>query len=266
MKTTGRLDIRDAQIAYTDEGEGPVVINAHGLAQSRNSAQTFGMIQPGGLVDAGYRVISYDARGHGDSTGTAEPHTYQWNELAKDLLAIADRFSPDAPVRAMGISMGTGTILSAAMLAPDRFAAIVLGAPPTAWETRADQGALYERLAQMVEQMTRDEFLALLAKSPIPPIFAETANYPGRPTPSLSLLPSVFRGAGRSDLPARAELLRLAVPALILAWTTDAGHPISTAQSLRDVLSNSSLHTSDTTSDVETWGSRAGAFFSDPVA
>lgn len=266
MKTTGRLTIRDVQIAYTDEGEGPIVINAHGLAQSRNSAGTFGVIEPGGLVDAGYRIISYDARGHGDSTGTAEPHTYEWDELAKDLLAIADHFSPHEPVRAMGLSMGTGTVLSAAMLAPDRFAAIALGAPPTAWETRADQGVLYERLAQMVEQLTKEEFLALLAKTPIAPIFAETPHYPGRPTPPFSLLPSVFRGAGRSDLPVRAELLTLAVPTLILAWTTDAGHPVSTAHSLRDALSASSLHESNTTSDIETWASRAAAFFTDPAA
>jgi pimeloyl-ACP methyl ester carboxylesterase len=52
-------------------------------------------------------------------------------------------------------------------------------------------------------------------------------------------------------------------PVLILAWDTDTGHPVSTAQKLADLLPKAELHISHTLADVRTWGDRAAAFFGD---
>jgi pimeloyl-ACP methyl ester carboxylesterase len=213
------------------------------------------------LAESGFRVISFDARGHGDSSGEDDPESYLWTSLAEDLLAIIEHFSPDGPVSAVGVSMGTATILHALTRAPDRFAAIVLGAPPTAWETRAAQSDMYEQLAQAAGAMSQGDFAALLAGAPVAPIFADLGGYPSEMTPPYRLLPSVFRGAGRSDLPEISALASIDVPALILAWDTDPGHPVATSEHLDRTLPNSQLHVSTTVADIHTWPARAAEFF-----
>ncbi|MEU3979295.1 alpha/beta fold hydrolase [Streptomyces sp. NPDC026672] len=258
---TGTVKVRGVRLAYSDEGSGPVVLNAHGLSASRAADRSLGLIDWSALPAAGFRLISYDARGHGESEGTPEPGTYRWEALAEDLLAVADHFSPGEPVRAMGVSMGTATILSALVRAPERFAAVALGAPPTAWETRAPQGELYEQFAATAEEVGPEEFAALLAEAPVPPIFEELPGYPGVPSLAHELLPSVFRGAGASDLPAGELIAGVRVPALILAWDTDPGHPLSTAERLDRLLPAATLHVSRTTDDIATWAGRAAAFF-----
>ena len=39
-----------------------------------------------------YRLIRYDARGHGESGATADPADYAYPSLAADQLALADPF------------------------------------------------------------------------------------------------------------------------------------------------------------------------------
>jgi 3-oxoadipate enol-lactonase len=73
------------------------------VTQSTETDQALGLINWQALPDAGFRTVSYDARGHGASTGSPEPDTYRWDALAEDLLALIDHFSPHEPVRAIGI-------------------------------------------------------------------------------------------------------------------------------------------------------------------
>ncbi|WP_432840294.1 alpha/beta fold hydrolase [Dactylosporangium sp. CA-092794] len=257
----GSLHVRGARLAYSDEGTGPIVISAHGLLQSRANDRAAGLVDWAALPAAGYRLISYDARGHGESEGTPEPGVYRWTSLAEDLLAVADHFSPGEPVRAIGVSMGTGTILSALVRAPQRFAAVTLGAPPTAWQTRAAQAAMYEEFARLVEESSADDFARMLAAAPVPPIFERLESFPGLPAVAADLLPSVLRGAGGSDLPAEDLVAALSVPALILGWETDPGHPVVTADRLAELLPAAELHLSATVEDIRTWAARAAAFF-----
>jgi hypothetical protein len=72
----------------------------------------------------------------------------------------------------------------------------------------------------------------------------------------------VFRGAGLSDLPAPEALQKLDQRVLILAWDTDPGHPVSTAERLHTLLKHSELHISKTSTDIRTWGERALQFLS----
>lgn len=257
---TGSLSVRGARLAYSDEGSGPIVVYAHGLTRSRSADRALGLVDWPALPAARFRLISYDARGHGESEGASVADTYRWESLAVDLLAVIDHFSPAEPVRAAGISMGTGTILNALTRAPERFAAVMLGAPPIAWEARAAQRAQYEQFAQQVEQMSPGQAAAMFAQAPVPPIFEHVPGY-GVPTPAHELLPSVFRGAGASDMPSPRQLAGVRVPALILAWATDPAHPVSAAERLAEVLPASMLHVSDTAKDVRTWAAKAAAFF-----
>lgn len=259
--THGTLSLRGARLAYSDEGDGPTVVSAHGLLQSREADRSPGLIDWAALPAAGFRLISYDARGHGDSSGTIDPDSYGWDALSDDLLALVDAVSPADPVRAFGVSMGTGTLLHALTKAPSRFTAVTLGAPPTAWETRSAQGSMYDGLAALVESKPSGDLADLFAAAPLAPIFQGVAGFPSAPTPPRELLPSILRGAGHTDLPDPELLRAVDVPALILAWATDPGHPISTAERLKELLPASTLHVSATAPDIKTWAARAAAFF-----
>lgn len=84
--------------------EAPAVILAHGGGQTRHSwSRVFDC-----LAGQGYRVINYDARGHGDSDWSPD-HSYpmerRWQDMAR---IIADQ---EGPVSIVGASMGGGTAL-----------------------------------------------------------------------------------------------------------------------------------------------------------
>lgn len=255
------ITVRGASLAISEQIAGPLVVRAHGMTQSRGTDQSLGLIDWGELAAGAFRVLSYDTRGHGHSTGHADPDVFRWDRLAEDLLELIDHVSPDAPVRAVGISQGSATILTALTIAPHRFAAVALGAPPTAWETRAPQVTVYEHLARAVESTPPPQLAQWFAQTPVPPIFTEVPGWPGEPAVPHALLPAVFRGASRSDLPSPEKLAGVDVPSLILAWHTDPGHPIDTARRLADIIPNSVLHVSRTASDIRTWAARTAAFF-----
>jgi 3-oxoadipate enol-lactonase len=258
----GSIELPGARLAYTSTGAGPVVLHAHGLTSSRAAdARRTVLAGFGPVAQAGHTLVSYDARGHGQSSGTADPEVYRWAALADDALALADRFSPDDAVAAIGASMGTATLLHAVLKAPGRFSRLVLTLPPTAWQTRAEQAGMYEQMATMVESTSPDQLKAVFAQAPVPEIFRDHPDaFADGPDVSPELLPSVLRGAARSDLPAPDLLTQITQPTLILAWTTDPTHPVSTAHALDDLLPNSTLHISDTVDDIAGWGARAAEF------
>ncbi|RFA10931.1 hypothetical protein B7R54_18240 [Subtercola boreus] len=270
---SARLTIRGAGLAYTDTGaEGlPVVVDAHGLTSSRASAiaTTIGDYRAVGEAGA-RRLVSYDARGHGESdagTDAPRPEDFAWDALALDLLAVADRFSPDAPVSGIGLSMGTGTLLHAVVHLPGRFDRLVLSAPPTAWQTRAAQVDMYTTMAETIERFDSPEeaaaaLQAMFGAAPVPAVFADAPGWPPAPAVPIGLLPTVFRGAGLSDLPPFEQLAEITQPTLVLAWEGDPGHPVSTAEKLAELLPNAELVVASTTAAIQGWGARAAAFLS----
>ena len=84
-------------------GAGPVAVLLHGAGQTRHSWSG----SAGKLVDAGWRVVTIDQRGHGESDWSPAGH-YSLDEFAGDasevLRQTADRFG-EMPV-AVGASLG----------------------------------------------------------------------------------------------------------------------------------------------------------------
>ena len=231
-RVDGTTTVRGVELAWTTEGGGPLTVVAHGLSNDRWSLEDAGVVDWSPLVSAGQRVVRFDARGHGRSTGQAVADDYRWPALAEDLLALLDVLSPDRPVRAVGASMGTATLLLAALQAPHRFERLVLTCPPTAWSTRAAQAAVYRQGAEMVEQLGAEAFERAVAAQPVQGLFRDLPGFPPGPRVSDALLPSVLRGAADSDLPDDATLRTLRLPVLVLSWCDDPGHPVETGERL----------------------------------
>lgn len=235
-------------VALSDEGGHPVV-QLHGLTSSRARDRVLNLDLGRGL--SGTRLLRYDARGHGRSTGRTVPEDYQWHRLSDDLLRLLDHWFPGERVHGVGPSMGTGTLLHAASREPDRFTGLTLMVPPTAWETRPAQAANYRVAAALIESVGVEAFLATTRGATPPP--ATVGAHETVPDVADALLPSLFRGAAISDLPAPDALARIDVPTTILAWVDDPGHPLSTAESLAELLPQATLTVARTPADVETW-------------
>jgi hypothetical protein len=58
-------------------------------------------------------------------------------------------------------------------------------------------------------------------------------------------------------------LRSLTHPTLILAWATDNGHPLSTAEQLAALLPEAELRVANTAADIRGWGALAAAFLAD---
>lgn len=235
-------------VSLSDEGGQPVV-QLHGLTSSRVRDRVLDLDLGVGL--SGTRLLRYDARGHGRSTGRPVAEDYRWPNLAADLLALLDEYFPGEQVYGVGTSMGCGTLLHAVTAAPDRFSGLTVLLPPTAWETRKAQSQHYFDTATLIEDQGEAAFLAAGPDFPPPPTTV------GRPetVPEVpeDLLPSVFRGAGMSDLPTREAIAAITAPTRVLAWIDDPSHPLSTAITLTELIGDSSLTIAHTPGDVRRW-------------
>jgi pimeloyl-ACP methyl ester carboxylesterase len=252
-------NIRGVQLALTDTGEGLPIFWGHGLVGSVEQDEQFSVIDWRHLARR-YRVIRWDARGHGQSGGAAVPDDYRWDNHGRDLIALADALGVDRFV-AGGVSMGAAAALHAATQAPRRVMGIVLALAPTAYDTRAAQSDLYRAAAVLIERMGVDAYVEQLRNLPAPEILGELSDrYFPEPQVSERLLPSVLRGAASSDLPAPDAVRAFRGPSLLLPWVGDQGHPLSTSERLVELLPNVQVHVAYHLSDVAKWTDRVDAF------
>jgi 2-succinyl-6-hydroxy-2,4-cyclohexadiene-1-carboxylate synthase len=115
----------DAPRLHIDvDGAGPVVLLAHGFG---GSARNFGP-QMRALKDR-YRVVRYDARGHGRSDAPTEASAYTPAAFVDDMRRVLDEVGATAAVVG-GLSMGAGIALRFALAHPSRVRGLVLSAFP----------------------------------------------------------------------------------------------------------------------------------------
>ncbi|MET1004073.1 MAG: alpha/beta hydrolase [Propionibacteriaceae bacterium] len=120
---TEQLKIAGKTIAYDLTGEGPLVVLAHGMGDSRHS---YRFVVPA-LVAAGYRVANVDIRGCGDSSLGWDG--YSRTDIAGDLVAVVRHLGGPAVIIGQSISGGAATI--AAATAPDVITGVIELAPFT---------------------------------------------------------------------------------------------------------------------------------------
>ncbi|WP_329105738.1 alpha/beta hydrolase [Micromonospora sp. NBC_01699] len=116
--TINFLDRGEGRIAYTVQGEGPLVICLPGMGELRS---VYRFTVPA-LLDAGYRVAVPDLRGHGDSDDGFRDHDDE--ALAGDALALIDHLG--GPAFLVGNSMGGSAAVLAAAAEPSRVTGLAL--------------------------------------------------------------------------------------------------------------------------------------------
>ncbi len=120
--STSFLDVPGGRLAYSDIGDGPLVIAVPGMGDLRS---TYRFLAPK-LVAAGYRVISLDVRGHGESSVRWDD--YSVGAVAADILALADALDA-GPAHLIGNSMAAGAAVIAAARKPEAIRSLTLVGP-----------------------------------------------------------------------------------------------------------------------------------------
>ncbi|GAA1793683.1 alpha/beta fold hydrolase [Agromyces lapidis] len=101
--TVGTENSQNIDLYYEDHGSGQPVVLIHGYPLSGASWEK----QSAALLEAGYRVITYDRRGFGKSS---QPTTgYDYDTFARDLNAVLETLDL-RDVVLVGFSMGTGEL------------------------------------------------------------------------------------------------------------------------------------------------------------
>lgn len=120
MPTTQYLDVPGGRIAYDVRGEGPLVVLAPGMADTREAYRFLAPL----IADAGFTVARADLRGHGASdTGWASSSR---TDTAQDLLALVRELGgAQNPSVIVGQSFSGGSATIAAAIAPELVRGIV---------------------------------------------------------------------------------------------------------------------------------------------
>jgi pimeloyl-ACP methyl ester carboxylesterase len=222
--TTQLLDLPDGRLAYDDTGEGPLIVCIPAMGDIRAE---YRFLTPR-LVAAGFRVVTFDLRGLGESTA-AWPE-YGSIPTARDLIALL-RHLDAGPAVIYGCSLGSAAAVYADVEAPGLIRGMVLAGPfvrdaPTTLVTRLGQRAL------LTPGLTRPMLLSYFPKwEPVQPadlgehlarLRANLAE-PGR----IAALRGYFRSSHRE---AEVRLDRVTAPALVLMGTADVDFPDPAAE------------------------------------
>jgi pimeloyl-ACP methyl ester carboxylesterase len=126
--------------------DAPSLLLVHG---GFDFARTFDLFAPK-LADGGWRVVSWDQRGHGDSE---HAELYSWDADMRDALAIFDHVSPGQPLPVVGHSKGGALMTQLADAQPFRFTHLVNmdGIP---YKRRIPDIAEHERTKMMDDEIS----------------------------------------------------------------------------------------------------------------
>lgn len=116
------LTVADGTLAYDDQGSGPLVVCVPSMGDVR---QEYRFLTPL-LVEAGYRVVTMDVRGHGETSVKWPDYTVA--AIGADMLALIRHLNA-GPALLVGTSMAAGASVWAAAEAPDLVAGMVLIGP-----------------------------------------------------------------------------------------------------------------------------------------
>ena len=234
------------QLSGEEVGEGNPVILLHGLTATRRYVLHGSLA----LARRGYLQISYDARGHGESTPAPDADGYAYEALTGDLRSVVGARAPDARPVLVGHSMGCHAAVAHALEHAGEVAALVLAGPVTLGLPATEESLAYwDALADGLEQGGVEGFMeAYEASLEADPAWTETALRITRQRMGLHRHPEAVARALREVSRSRPfegleELETLDVPALVVASYDEAdhGHPYAIAEAWAERLPRARL-------------------------
>jgi pimeloyl-ACP methyl ester carboxylesterase len=233
-------------LAGETAGDGPPVVLLHGLSATRRSVVHGSRHLP----RAGYRLIAYDARGHGESDPGPR---YEYADLVADLEGVLDHAELERAVL-VGNSMGAATAMAFALEHPERVPALVQITPAYTGYARTGEveADSWDRMASALERGGVDAFVEAAEPDGIPQRWREIAREATRqrmerhrhPEAVAQALREVPRSTAWKGL---SRLRELDLPVLIVGSRDEADkmHPLAVAQEYLSRLPNAELVVED---------------------
>jgi pimeloyl-ACP methyl ester carboxylesterase len=229
MTMTEYVDLDGGRIAYDVTGSGPLVVLSHGMGDRR---QAYRFLAPK-LAQAGYRVVSADLRGHGESSmdwkSVTGKEAISRTDVAGDLLGLIRHLGGPAIIVGHSISGGAATIAAAEQ--PDLVSGIVELNPFT--KTQKVKVGDLVRIRRYRQGLSRLAGLQLFHSLRFWMRYLDVA-YPTKPADYaeyMAALAAKLREPGRmaefmktgksTPADAGAQLPNITVPALVIMGTLD---------------------------------------------
>jgi pimeloyl-ACP methyl ester carboxylesterase len=220
---TSFFETDGVRIAYDDLGSGPPIVLLHGFSASRRlNWQLPGWYDT--LADAGYRVIAFDARGHGQSGKPSDVESYRPQAIAGDAIRLMDHLGI-RKASLMGYSMGGRNAAWLLAHHPQRFEAVVIGGTGLNLLEPREAKRWAARGYALTADNEKSDSLAIPA---LVPLYHRATRRGGRVGALAACLLGAFPNMKSSDFPRRGP------PALVVCGSRDtlAGSPVPLATSI----------------------------------
>lgn len=231
----------DLAISGEVVGKGPPVVLCHGITATRR----YVVHGSRALERAGHAVVSYDARGHGESDPAPDGQGYGYPRLVDDLESVVEAtVGGEGRIVLAGHSMGAHTAVAYALRNPERLAGMIVIGPAYDGEISAESRAYWDGLASALEGGGVDAFVDYIDREQeIDPAWRDSVLRFTRERLLLHRHPEAVVAALR-EVPhsrpfgALAELKGVEVPALVVASNDEAdpGHPRAVAEAYAELL------------------------------
>ena len=226
------------RLVYDEYGDGPrTVVLLHGLLLNRRM-QTM-VAEP--LAERGYRVLSLDLLGHGDSDRPEDMSEYSMPVFGRQTIALLDHVGVERAVVG-GTSLGANVTLEAAVHAPERIQGLIVEMPvldnalvacAVAFTPLLVALTLGRPLARVTARAARliPRDLSTLADIPLDAVRQD-------PGPSGAVLQGLFFGR---IAPPPEERRQIRARTLVVGHGRDPVHPFSDSGMLVDELPDARL-------------------------
>ncbi|WP_216204977.1 alpha/beta fold hydrolase [Amycolatopsis aidingensis] len=234
IELAGSFHWGEHRLAYTEYGSGDrVVLLTHGIMFTRRMHAPLARK----LAASGYRVLTLDLLGHGDSDRPGESWRYSLPAFAEQALALLDHLGVDRAVVG-GTSLGANVALEVAVAAPDRLPGMIVEMPVL-------DNAVFAGLLAFPPLLFAARFLPVTVRGVaavahrIPhgnqwvDVLTDTLDQ--QPAALAALLHGVLFGR---IAPPKSARRRIEVPALVLGHQGDPIHPFGDADTLAADLPN----------------------------
>ena len=243
-------------------GDGPPLVLLHGLSATRRNVVQGSRHLP----RRGYRLIAYDARGH----GVSEPAPrYEYSDLVGDLEAVLARLDL-GHAALVGSSMGATTAMAFALEHPERVPALVQITPAYMGGARAREED-WERMADELERGDLDAFARVAQPDGVPERWRDVAReairqrmerheHPKAVAQALREVPHSIAWEGLEPLE------RLGLPVLVVGSRDEADpmHPLVVAREYARRLPHAELVVEDEGQSPLAWqGARLSGVIGD---
>jgi pimeloyl-ACP methyl ester carboxylesterase len=228
IELSGSFDHEGHRLAYTEFGSGSrVVVLTHGIMFTRRMHAPLARK----LAAAGYRVVTLDLLGHGESDRPTESWLYSMPAFAHQTVALLDHLGVETAVIG-GTSLGANVSLEVSVFAPERMRGMIVEMPVL-------DNAIVAGLLTFAPLLFAARFVpisvqavSLVAKL-VPHgnqwVDVVTDTLEQRPAPMAALLHGVLFGR---IAPPKSVRKQISVPTLVIGHQGDPIHPFGDADTL----------------------------------